>query len=168
MRPVAEFIEPACRVTTLRSERDYVVTIYVLDDLANPSDILRVEQVRTEEVGFNPSDLDAEFLNFGRDRQRKPFDCKLGRSIGRAVLQPDHAGDRTDVDDVSRTLPPHDRQGGLHHMHDAVKVRCELLLDLGCGHLLEITEQTRLQPALLTTMSMRPKRFNASSMAPDN
>ena len=27
-------------------------------------------------------------------------------------------------------------------MYDAVKVRCELLLDLGGGHLLEITEQT--------------------------
>ena len=27
-------------------------------------------------------------------------------------------------------------------MHDAVKVRCELLLDLGGRHLLEIAEQT--------------------------
>ena len=58
------------------------------------------------------------------------------------MFQPNNAGDRTDVDDVSRTLPPHDRQRGLHHMHDAVKVRCELLLYLGGGHLLEITEQT--------------------------
>src|SRR5207249_7368654 len=70
------------------------------------------------------------------------FDGKLRRTIGRAVLQPNHAGDGTDVDDVTRTLPPHDWQRRLHHMYDAVKVRCELLLDLGGGHLFEITEQT--------------------------
>src|SRR2546430_8008473 len=39
----------------------------VLDDLADPSDILRVEQIRSEETGFDHGDLDAEFLHFGRD-----------------------------------------------------------------------------------------------------
>ena len=58
------------------------------------------------------------------------------------MLQSDHAGDGTDVDDMTRTLPPHDGQRGLHHMHDAVKVRGELLLDFCGRHLLEITEQT--------------------------
>jgi len=103
---------------------------------------LRVEQVRPEEAWFDHGDLDAELLHFGRDRQRKTFDGKLRRTISRAVLQPNHAGDRTDVDDVTRTLPPHDWQRRLHHMYDTVKVRCELLLDPGGGHLLEITEQT--------------------------
>ena len=57
------------------------------------------------------------------------------------MLQPDHAGDGTDVDDVTRTLPPHDWQHGMHQVHNAVEVRCELLLDLGGSHLLEIAEQ---------------------------
>src|SRR4029077_5249018 len=34
-----------------------------------------------------------------------------------------------------------DGQRGLHQMHDAIKVWCELLLDLGGRHLLEISEQ---------------------------
>src|SRR5438552_2026454 len=103
---------------------------------------MRVEQVRPEEARFDDGDLDAELLHFGRDRERKSFDGKLRRGISRAVLQSNHARYGTDVDDVSRTLSPHDWQRGLHHMHDAVKVGCELLLDLGGSHLLEITEQT--------------------------
>ena len=58
------------------------------------------------------------------------------------MLQPDHPGDGTDVDNVSRTLAPHDGQRSLHQVHDAVEVRRELLLNLGGGHLLEIAEQT--------------------------
>jgi hypothetical protein len=58
------------------------------------------------------------------------------------VLQPDDAGDGTDVDNVSRTLAPHDGQRSLHQVHDAVEIRRELLLNLGGGHLLEIAEQT--------------------------
>ena len=75
---------------------------------------MRVEQVRPEEAWFDDGNLDAELLHFGRDRQRKTFDGKLRRTIGRAVLQPDDAGDRTDIDDLPRTLLPHDRQDGMH------------------------------------------------------
>lgn len=54
-------------------------------------------------------------------------------ALSKPDIGPNHAGDGTDIDDVTRTLPPHDWQRGLHHMHDAVKVRCELMLDLGGG-----------------------------------
>ena len=49
---------------------------------------------------------------------------------------------------VTRNLEAGKRRGGeairrrnaaLHHMRDAVKVRCELLLNLDSSHLLEIT-----------------------------
>ena len=76
----------------------------VLDDLADPADVVRVEQVCAEKTGFHHGDLDGELLHFGCDRQRKPFYGKLRRCIAAQCFESDHAGDGTDIDDVSRTL----------------------------------------------------------------
>jgi len=52
----------------------------------------------------------------------RSFDGKLRRGISRAVLRPTTPATELMLMNVTRTLPPHGLQRGLHHMHDAVKV----------------------------------------------
>jgi len=57
------------------------------------------------------------------------------------MLEADDACKGADIDDPAGSLLPHDRKHGAHHVHHAVEIGRDQLLDFGGAQLLEISEQ---------------------------
>jgi len=68
-------------------------------------------------------------------------DRELRRTIGGAVLKPNHTCNRADVDDGGDCRLRMDRQHSAHDVHHTIEVPSKLAFDLDCGHLFKVTKQ---------------------------
>ena len=96
-------------------------------------DGLWCEQVGPEETRLDERHLNAEALDLGRYRQRKPLESKLRSGVGARGRVANHARHRGHVKDAPRALASHDGECRPQDIQRTVEVRLELPLDLLCG-----------------------------------